>query len=166
MNKYIILSVIILIFNCCNFENPSRFSQDAYDDVLYSVSDEKETFKDIIDQYKGRKVLIDLWASWCADCIKGLPKIKNLQIEYPEVIFLFISVDKNKSSWKKGIARFKINGEHYNLPKGMSNGSFVNFVNLNWIPRYIVVDESGDISMFKATNALDKNIVKALKKVK
>ena len=104
MNKYIILSVIILIFNCCNFENPSRFSQDAYDDILYSVSDEKETFKDIIDQYKGRKVLIDLWASWCADCIKGLPKIKNLQIEYPEVIFLFISVDKNRSSWKKGIA--------------------------------------------------------------
>ena len=56
-----------------------------------------------------------------------------------------------------------IKGAHYNLPKGMKVGDFVDFLNLSWIPRYLVVDEKGNILLFKATNASDKNIRSALK---
>lgn len=164
MKKNIILLVTTLVLSSCNFETPTKFSEQAFNDILFSIADEKSTFKEVIHQYKGKKVLIDVWASWCADCIKGLPTVRKLQREFPEVVFLFLSVDKNKNSWKKGIQRFKIKGEHYILPKGMSDGDFVNFINLSWIPRYMVVDETGTISLFKATNSSDKNIIKALKK--
>ena len=73
-------------------------------------------------------------------------------------------VDEKNTSWKRGIQKFKIDGEHYNFPKGMNTGDFVDFINLSWIPRYLVIDENGNISLFKATKSSDKRIVEALKK--
>ena len=36
-------------------------------------------------------------------------------------------------------------------------------LNSNWIPRYMVIDEQGDITLFKAKKATDKRIKEALK---
>jgi hypothetical protein len=46
----------------------------------------------------------------------------------------------------------------------MKNGDLVEFLNVSWIPRYIVVNEKGEITLFKATDASDKDIISALKK--
>jgi len=45
----------------------------------------------------------------------------------------------------------------------MKNGDLVDFLNLHWIPRYIVVDEKGSISLFKATKITDDDLLTALK---
>ncbi len=42
-------------------------------------------------------------------------------------------------------------------------GTFGKFLGLWWIPRYVVVNEFGEIILFKATKITDKNILKALK---
>ena len=162
--KKLILLVVAIILTSCNFETPTQFSEKALNDTLISLDGSKISFKEVINQYKGKKILIDVWASWCADCVKGMPKIKQLQKKFPEVVFLFLSVDKKNNSWKNGIIKFKINGEHYNLPKGNKEGDFVDFINLWWIPRYLVVDKKGNISLFKATEVSDKRIMQALKK--
>ncbi|WP_299063970.1 TlpA disulfide reductase family protein [uncultured Polaribacter sp.] len=159
-----ILLILVVIISSCNLEKPTEFSNLALKEVVFDLKKSQKTFKSVLDTYRGKKILIDVWASWCSDCIKGLPSVKNLQKEYPDVVFLFLSVDKSQSEWKNGIRRFKISGEHYNLPKGMKNGDFVDFINLNWIPRYLVVDEKGKISLFKATRASDDAIVDALNK--
>lgn len=148
----------------CSFETPKEFSEKALNEKLYSLKDIPSTFQDVLGQYKGKKVLIDVWASWCRDCIAGLPKVKELQKEFKEVVFLFLSVDERVGSWKRGVKRYDIKGEHYNLPKGMKNGGLVEFLNVSWIPRYIVVSEKGEIMLFKATDASDKDIITALKK--
>jgi thiol-disulfide isomerase/thioredoxin len=165
MKKYILLLVLAIFMARCNFETPTQFSNAANATVLTTLGGEKATFKEVLSNYKGRKVLIDIWASWCADCIKGMPTINRLQSEFPEVVFLFLSVDKKNSAWKRGIQRFQMRGEHYNIPTGMRNGAFVDFVNLSWIPRYMVIDETGAISLFKATNSSDKSILAALKEI-
>lgn len=161
IKKIVLLS---LLFASCTFIAPKQFSEKALNDELYNLAGEKITFQKIINQYKGKKVLIDVWASWCADCIKGLPKVKELQKEFPEVVFLFLSVDEKTTSWINGVEKHQLKGEHYNLPKGMKNGDFVDFLSLYWIPRYLVVDKKGAISLFKATKSSDKKIVEALKK--
>lgn len=162
MMKKLILLAITIILTSCNFETPTQFSEKALNDTLITLDDSKITFKEVLNQYKGKKILIDVWASWCADCIKSLPKTKELQKEFPDVVFLFLSVDKRNSSWKKGIQRFGINGEHYNLPNGMKKGELVDFLSLRWIPRYLVIDKTGKIILFKATNASDSEIKEKL----
>ena len=46
----------------------------------------------------------------------------------------------------------------------MNEGDLVNFINLSWLPTYMIIDENGEISLFKATNLSDKNIRKALER--
>ncbi len=160
--KKLVALIILVVFTNCNFETPTKFSEEALQNPIHSITNESLTFKEVLKKHKGKKILIDVWASWCADCIKGLPKIKSLQKEYPEVVFLFLSVDTKKNAWKKGIERFRIVGEHY-FVEGDFDSEFANFLNLSWIPRYVVVDETGSIILFKATKATDEAIVEALK---
>lgn len=163
MLKKIIVLVFVSFLASCSLETPTEFSEKALLEKVYDLNDEVSTFKDVIDQYKGKKVLIDVWASWCRDCLVGMPKVKELQTAFPEVVYLFLSVDEKKSSWKRGVKRYDVIGEHYNLPQGMKKGDLVGFLNLSWIPRYVVVDENGKIILFNATDASDENIIKVLK---
>ena len=158
--KTIFLVFIILFVSC----SAIQFSELALKDAVYDISNTQFSIKEMFQKYKGKQILVDIWASWCGDCIKSLPSIRNLQKEYPEVVFLFLSVDKSKKTWKKGIERFQIKGAHYYLPKGMKSGAFVDFIDLNWIPRYMVLDERGEITLFNAINTSDSSIEKALKK--
>ncbi|MFT6870019.1 MAG: thiol-disulfide isomerase/thioredoxin [Paraglaciecola sp.] len=158
-----IMLLILIIFISCNTNAPKEFSEKALQDMLIGLDNSKITFREVLYHNKGKKILIDVWASWCKDCIVGLPASKKLQKEFPDVAYVFLSVDFSKPSWKRFIKKYNVVGQHYNLPKGMNSGDFVDFINLGWIPRYIVVDEKGGIQLFKATKASDKSIVKALK---
>ena len=163
MFKKIIVLVLVSILASCSLETPTEFTEKALQEKVYDLNDEVSTFKEVIDQHKGKKILIDVWASWCRDCLVGMPKVKELQTVFPEVVYLFLSVDEKKDSWKRGVKRYDVIGEHYNLPQGMKKGDLVDFLNLSWIPRYVVVDENGKITLFNATDASDENIIKALK---
>lgn len=156
--------LVILVFMSCSFETPTNFTPEALNEKVYSLDESSSTFQEILNKHKGNKILIDFWASWCRDCIEGLSEVKKLQKEFPKITFLFLSVDTRKNSWKRGIQRYKITGEHYNLPKGMKDGALVDFIGLGWIPRYMVIDELGKIALFKATDASDDEIIQALKK--
>ena len=156
------LLILLLVFTACSFETPTQFSEEALKENFLDWSENEVTFKEIINQYKGKKVLIDVWASWCKDCIVRLSDLKKLQQGSVDVVYLFLSLDKTTNSWKKGVTRYKITGEHYYMSAG-KKGKFGDFLNLWWIPRYVVVNEKGEITLFKATKITDKNIVEALK---
>ncbi|WP_299063819.1 TlpA disulfide reductase family protein [uncultured Polaribacter sp.] len=163
MFKKGIILVVLISFMSCNLEKPTVFSEKALNEKLYDLNDVSSTFKQVLNQHKSKKILIDVWASWCRDCLVGIPKVKKLQKQFPEVVFLFLSVDERIGAWKRGVERYQIKGQHYNLPKGMKEGDLVDFLNLSWIPRYVVVDENGKILLFKATDASDEDLIKALK---
>lgn len=163
MIKKIVL-LLSLIFVSCNLEKPTAFSKEALNEKVIALDNNSSTIEDVLNKHKGKKILIDVWASWCRDCLKGIPAVKNLQKEFPEVVFLFLSVDTKQTSWKYAVNKYNFKGEHYNLPKGMKKGEFVGFLNLGWIPRYLVVDENGRITLFKATSSSDNDIFEALNK--
>ncbi|MDP5106139.1 MAG: TlpA family protein disulfide reductase [Polaribacter sp.] len=158
-----IIFILLIVFVSCNSEKQTQFSEEANLEMLMGLDNSKITLREVLYQHKGKKILIDIWASWCKDCIVGVPKIKALQKEYPDVVYLFLSVDRSNPSWKRAINKYNLVGEHYNLPEGMDDGDFVNFIHLNWIPRYMVIDEEGEITLFKATDASDETIKEALK---
>jgi len=158
--KQAIVSFLLLaLVSSC--EKPTQFSKLALNDALESLEGKNIQFKEIINQYKGKKVVIDVWASWCSDCIKSLPDVIKFQETNPKIVFLFLSIDRNTKAWKKAINKYKIKGEHYYLNNGM-DGDFGDFLNSNWTPRYMVLDEQSNIVLFKATKISDKRIKKLL----
>ena len=161
MKKLLFIFSLVIIFSCSK-RNETEFSQKALEDTFVSIDGEKLAFKDVIEKYKGKKVLIDVWATWCGDCIKGMPKIVELQKDFPDVVFLFLSIDDSLVALQKGIKKYTIKGEHYLMPSGW-DGDFGDFLDLSWIPRYLVIDEKGKIAVFNAVKANDERILQTLK---
>ncbi len=160
MKKLILL--IAIVFLSCG-EDPTQFSNEALQETFTNFDQEEVTFQYILDKHKGKKILIDIWASWCKDCVVNFPNLKKLQKENPEIAYVFLSLDRSEKSWKKGVDRYQLKGDHYFMKEG-KKASFGDFLNLWWIPRYVVVSESGEITLFKATKITDKNILLAFKK--
>lgn len=147
------------LFGCG--EAPTEFTEEVLNDTFISLEGETTPFKDVLHKHLGKELVINVWASWCKDCILGLPNLKALQKEFPETQFVFLSVDRNEAIWKKSIARFGLKGDHYFIPDGQK-GVFGDFLNSNWIPRYMVIDTQGNIKLFKAKKADDDQLKKAL----
>lgn len=159
--RKIILFLSVLLSFAVQAQNTTNFSKAALEDELQALNGTTITVAEILKQYQGKKVVIDVWASWCGDCVGGMPKVKEIQATYPEAVYLFLSVDKTFESWKKGIEKYKVVGEHYFMPNGWKS-DFNNSIKLDWIPRYIVLNEKGEIVLYKATKATDERIVKKL----
>ncbi len=163
MKKYIYgLLLVLFTFSSCEPKvEPTKFSVEALNDLFLTTNDTKIKFQDILDNHKGKTIIIDIWASWCGDCLKSLPKVKSLQAQYPKADFVFLSLDKKMSTWKKAIEKYNIKGDHYYMQSGWK-GAFGTFLNLDWIPRYLVVNKNQEILIFKAVTADNKNIQTAL----
>ncbi|MCG2611972.1 TlpA family protein disulfide reductase [Flavobacterium sp. SM15] len=143
----------------------TSFKKEALENVMLASDGSQITFKEILKKYKGKTIVMDVWASWCSDCIKGMPKVKALQAENPDVAYLFISMDKTPEAWKKSIERFEIQGEHYMATDGMK-GIFGKSINLDWIPRYMVIDKKGKIALYRAIEADDTKLIETIKTLK
>jgi thiol-disulfide isomerase/thioredoxin len=163
MNKVYYLLILLISFFSCNFEKPTEFSEEALTETITTSAGITTNLKNVLEDYKGKVVLIDVWASWCRDCIVGFPKVKALQEVFKDkdVVFVFLSVDRNIPSWKRGVEKYSIKGHHYFINSGQK-GPLSDFLNSNWIPRYMVINKKGDIQLFKATNASDQKIIESI----
>lgn len=141
-----------------------QFSEVTLKKEFEDVQGAKVAFKDILARHKGSPVVIDVWASWCPDCIKGFPELKKLQQKYPNTSYVFLSLDKTKDKWTEAITKYDLKGNHYYLNEKMS-GEFGKSIKLDWIPRYIVVDNEGNIALQKAITANDTLLIKTLDKL-
>ena len=160
--KHIAFIVLLLTLNSCNTETPTQFNEAALNDTFTTLDGNQVTLKSILESHKGKTIVIDIWASWCGDCIKGMPKVKALQKDYKDVAYLFFSLDRGKEAWKRGIKKYNVLGEHYYM-QNKKDSPFANFVNISWIPRYMVINKTGEIVVFDVIEADDEKLLKALK---
>lgn len=163
MKKINYLALLLFTVFSCKTEVSKQFSEEALNDSLITLNGESISFKDILKSHEGKTVLIDVWASWCKDCIEGMPKVEALQAEFTEVAYVFLSLDKSEDSWKKGIEKYDVKGAHYFMASGKKS-PLGSFINIDWIPRYMVLDKAGNIVLFKAIEADDPKLIEALKK--
>lgn len=159
----LILSIVMTAISCTNAQE-KQFSEEALNGIVINSEGKETAFRDILEKHKGKTILIEVWASWCSDCVKAMPKLKEIQKENPDVAYVFISMDKSFEKWNEGIKKHEIVGEHYwvNDEKGMK-GSFGQSIDLDWIPRYIIVRGEMEVTLYRAIEKDFDKINKALK---
>ncbi len=140
----------------------TKFSKEALAQKVTDVNGKTVTLSKILKDHKGKILVLDLWASWCRDCLNAMPKAKELEANNPKVDFVFLSLDRNFDAWKKGIEKHEMqNKENYWFSEGWKN-AFNNYIDLNWIPRYMVINQKGGIAKYYAILPEDPEIQKTI----
>lgn len=119
----------------------------------------------ILDQFKGKVVYIDVWATWCLPCLSEMSKSKKLREQFVnnDVVFLYLCINSpSESTWKRLIAGHQIEGENYFLNL-MQSAELSKKLNIGFIPRYLIVDRFGNISNSQAGNPSNVNVQNELK---
>ena len=160
-NIFLVFLLVTTVLSCQN-RDETQFSQSALNDEFVTLNGDSILFKNILETHQGHTVFIDVWASWCKDCLVSLPSVKVLQAKHPEVDFVYLSLDKTEKAWKKGIERLEIEGDHYFMQSGWK-GAMGTFLDLDWIPRYMIIDKQGTIKVFKAIKTTDITLLNNLK---
>ncbi len=95
-----------------------------------------------LSSLRGKVVIIDFWATWCAPCRKEFPELQQFYSEMkddPNVAVLAISVDENRALVKPFIT-----SKGYTFPVLLDDGAKAAF-KVGPIPETFVVDPSGHI---------------------
>lgn len=164
MKKIFALFIAFATFSCTNAQKTS-FSKEALSETLLTSDESQLGFQDILKKHEGKTLVIEVWASWCGDCVKAMPKVKELQANNPDVAFVFISMDKTADKWKLGIEKHELKGDHY-MANDQMKGAFGKAIDLDWIPRYIIVDKTGNIALYRAVETDFDQINETLTKLK
>lgn len=48
-----------------------------------------------LDQYRGKPLVINLWATWCPPCQREMPALERAERDYPGVTFLMVNQGEN-----------------------------------------------------------------------
>lgn len=163
LKKTIVLLALSLGLSACKKDQSKPLSAEALQESLVNTDAEETVLEKVLLMNQGKTILIDVWASWCPDCINGMPKLKKLQEDFPNVSYIFLSYDKSLESWKEGIYKHNVVGQHYLLQSNWKGGGFRTAADIDWIPRYILLDKTGKVVIYRAIEADDPELITALK---
>jgi len=118
------------------------------------------------DLRRGKVVLIDFWASWCAPCILAIPHLSQLQEKYRARGFqvVGVSMDDSADTTKETMQKIR-----FNYPVLLGDAKLGNlYGGVLGLPLQILVGADGKVLAIRSgefpPNALDKEIAAALKK--
>lgn len=139
----------------------TSFEGPGLEETLVDLNGNVWDIKSILESNKGKKVLLYLWASWCPDCLNGFPQLFDLQKANPDVQVVFFSWDRQEENWRNCIEKFNLKGDHYWFGSSKKN-TFTEYIDLDWIPRYILIDKEGQIAKYYSVKAEDPELQAAI----
>lgn len=134
----------------------------AYNDNSEKSADFVENYQQInsleelFQQFQGKTLYIDLWATWCVPCRKELQYSKENHhiLEEMGVVSIYLSIDRDNAddAWKELVKNLELKGLHLRANSLLSK-EISDIV--EEIPYYIIVGKDGK-KVWKAKRPSDK----------
>lgn len=99
-----------------------------------------------LDQFRGKWVLIDFWASWCPPCRQENPALVKLYDRFKSrgLEIFAVSLDEKHADWIKAIEQDGLSWKHISDLKGFES-SFAYRFGVNAVPTKFLVNPSGQV---------------------
>lgn len=97
------------------------------------------------DEYRGKVVLVDFWASWCGPCLRSFPWLNRMQAKYADrgLVVLGVNLDKNRADADRFIQKLQPKFEIlYD-----ESATLAHQFDVQTMPSSFVLDSSGEVVM-------------------
>ena len=115
-------------------------------DFTLRTADEKDIK---LRAFRGNYVVLDFWASWCSDCRKDIPAMKQLWSDFMDynVRIIGISFDTSKEAWVNTYwDKYQMNWTQVSeLRKWKKETKIDRLYHVDWIPTMYLIDPNGKI---------------------
>ena len=118
-------------------------------DNFKDLSEGEALLKKLVEPYKGKFVLLDIWGTWCGPCKEALShsteeyaRLKDYDIQY-----LYLANRSPQTAWENVIKEYNVSGPnvaHYNLP-AEQQAAIERHLNVHSWPTYKLFNRDGDL---------------------
>jgi cytochrome c biogenesis protein CcmG, thiol:disulfide interchange protein DsbE len=130
------LTTLTLVSGCNRGAHPA---QTGKVDPDFTVSDGSTSVH--LANYRGKVVLLNFWASWCAPCVEELPSLLQLHHENPDIVVLAVSIDEDPDAYTSFIRNRHVDLITVRDP----SQSAANLFHTDMWPETYVIDRNGVI---------------------
>jgi thiol-disulfide isomerase/thioredoxin len=117
---------------------------------------------------EGKYIYIDVWATWCGPCIAEIPSLKQVEEEFKgkNITFVSLSIDtaNDHKAWVEMVKDKELGGIQLMADKDW-NSKFVKDYAIEGIPRFILIDPSGNIFNAEAPRPSNPKLVNMLQEL-
>jgi thiol-disulfide isomerase/thioredoxin len=96
-----------------------------------------------LDDFRGRLVLVNFWATWCGPCVREMPTLLRLQQKLGGKDFQVVALSVNRAGWKvipPFFKKYNLAGlPSYHDPAGKAAGA----LGIKGLPTTILFDRTG-----------------------
>ncbi len=111
--------------------------------------------------YRGKVIILDIWATWCGPCKKELPNLKKLLEKHGKdgLEIIGVSLDRDEKELQEFV---KDQGIAWPQVAGDKASEFADRWGIEYIPVMFVIDRQGKLRSVNARGNLDKLIPELL----
>ncbi|MDD4645304.1 MAG: TlpA disulfide reductase family protein [Bacteroidales bacterium] len=119
-----------------------------------------------LSDYRGKIVILDLWATWCVPCIASFPAMQKQIEKHPDVVFLFIAINEKGGDALERVRKFMSKNKysfHVLMDEPISNTSdkfkITSTYKPTGIPAKYFIDKGGKLRFISKGFSTDTELI-------